>query len=75
MGAWDVFDREYGTNVIILTWSFKLKQYPDGFIKRFNAILCARGYMQLEGIYFFHIYSPVVQCTNISLILILGVIL
>ena len=30
MGAWDVVYREDGMNFIILTWAFKLKQYPDG---------------------------------------------
>ena len=45
MGAWDVIDCEDDINVIRFTWSFKVNQYPDGLIKKFKAIFCARGYM------------------------------
>ena len=62
-------------NVIRLTWAFKLKCYPDGLIKKFNARFYARGDMQLEGIDFFDTYAPVVQWTTIRLMLILEVLL
>ena len=75
MGALDVVDLEYDNNVIISTQAFKLKQYPDGIIKKVKDILCARGDMQLEGIYFFETYAPVVQCTTIRLMLIIEAIL
>ena len=48
-------------NFIILTWTFKLNKHPDGIIKKFKSISCARGDIQLEGIYFFETYAPVVQ--------------
>ena len=38
-------------NVIQSIWAFKLKRFPDGLIKKFNARFCARGDQQLEGIY------------------------
>ena len=62
-------------NVIILTCDFKLNRYPDGLIKKFKSIFCARGDMQLEGIYLFETYAPVFQWTTISLIQILEIIL
>ena len=75
MGAWDVIDREDDMNVIRLTWAFKVNQYPDGLIKMFKAILCARGYLQLGGIYIFETYMPVVQLTTISVMIILEILL
>ena len=74
MGDWDVIDCEYDITVIISTWAFKLKQYPDIIIKKFKAILCARGDMQPEGIYFFETYAHVFQCTTIRLMLIIEVL-
>ena len=75
MGAWDVIDREDDMNVIILTWAFKLNQYPDGLIKTFKAIFCASGYMKLGGIDFFETYVTVFQLTTISVMLILEILL
>ena len=70
-----VIDCEDDMNVIISTWAFKVKWYPDGLIKKFKAILCARGYMQLGGMYFFKTYASFVQCTTITFMLILEVLL
>ena len=61
MGACCVVDCEDDMNVIILKCDFKLKWYPDGFIKKFKVILCARGYMQLKGMDLFETYVNVVQ--------------
>ncbi len=57
------------------TWAFKCKQYPDGWIKKFKALFCARGDNQLEGIDFFEAYAPVVQLTTIWLMFILEIFL
>ena len=75
MKAWKVVDREDDMNSIRSTWAFKLKRYPDGLIKKFKARLCAHGDMKLEGIDFFETYAPVVQWTEIRLMLILEVLL
>ena len=75
MNAWDVVDRPDGKNVIESTWAFKLKQFPDGLVKKFKARFCARGDQQLEGIDFFETYAPVVQWTTVCLLLILEVLL
>ena len=62
-------------NIIKSKRSFKLKRYLYGFIKNFKARFCARGDMQLEGIYFFETYSPLLQCTTVILMLIIEVLL
>ena len=75
MRYWYVVDREDDMNIIIQTWDFELKLYPDGLIKKFKSIFCARVDMQLEGIDFFETYAPVVKCTPTRLMLILEIIL
>ena len=52
MNDWEVVHREDDINVIESTWAFKLKRYPDGWIKNTKARFCARGDMHLEGIDF-----------------------
>ena len=61
MGSWDLVDCEDDMNVIRSTWYFKLKQYPDGLIKKLKDRLCAHGNMHIEGKYFFETYAHVVQ--------------
>ena len=75
MSAWKIVDREDDMNVIRSTWNFELKRYPNGLIEKFKARLCARGEMQPEEINFFENYAPVVQCTNVRLMLVLEVFL
>jgi hypothetical protein len=79
IGAWSVVDR-YDSNgvphhVILTTWVFKCKHYPDGRIKKFKACFCARGNQQLEGIDLFKTYAPVVQWTTIWLMFVLEILL
>ena len=54
---------------------FKLKLFPDNLINKFKGHFCARGDQQLEGIYLFKTYAPVMQRITINLILILEVFL
>ena len=75
MVAWEVFKRTVDMNVIPYTWALKCKRFPDGIIKNFKAIFCARGDRQIEGVDFFETYAPVVQWTTIWLMLILEVLL
>ena len=75
MEAWDVVDRTPDMNVIYSIWAFKLKQFPDGLIKKFKARFCARGNQQLEGVDFFETYAPVVAWTTVPLMLILEILL
>ena len=76
MDVWEVVDRDDTTmNVIDSIWAFKLKQFPDGMVKKFKARFCARGDQQLEGIDFFETYAPVVQWTTVCMMLILEILL
>ena len=75
MGIWDVVYHPEGANVVDSTCTFKLKCFPDGLIKKFNAQLFVQGDQQVHGVDFFETYTPVVQWTIICLMLILEVIL
>ncbi|EJK66248.1 hypothetical protein THAOC_12847, partial [Thalassiosira oceanica] len=75
MDAWRVVDRTPDMNVIGGTWAFKIKRFPDGWIKKFKARFCARGDQQLEGVDFFETYAPVVQWSTVRLMLILEILL
>ena len=70
--TWDVIQKyevPEGSNIILGTWYFKCKCFPDGSFRKFKAWLCVRGYIQKRvsdvPIY---TYAPVVQCSNVSLI-------
>ena len=71
MDAWEVVDLDDNMNVIDSILAFKLKQFPDGLIKKFRARFCARGDQQLEGVNFFETCVPVVQWTTVRMFLIL----
>ena len=75
MDAWGVVGCSYAMNGIDSIWAFKLKQFPDGLIKKFKARLCARVDQQLKGIDIVEKYVPLVQCTNMRMMLILGILL
>ena len=75
MNAWKVVDHTKDMNVLQSTWAFKLKHFPDGFIKKFKAWFCAREDQHIQGIDFFETYAPVAQWTTIHLMLILEVLL
>ena len=75
MDSWDAVDRTDDMNILASIWTFKIKRFPDGLIKKFKARFCARGYQQLEGIDFFKTYSLVVQWTTVWKLLILEVLL
>ena len=64
-----------GANILDLTWAFKRKRFPDGWVRKLKAQLCVRGDQQIEGVDFFDTYAPVVAWSTVRLLLILSVIL
>ena len=70
-----VVERDGYMNGIYYTWSFKIKNIPYGLIKKFKFRFCSCSYHQLEVVYFFEKYVPVMQFTTIWFMLILEVLL
>ncbi len=59
-------------NVLPSTRAFKIKQFPDGTVKKLKAHFCARGDHQKEGINFFETWAPVVQWLTIQIVMVLA---
>jgi hypothetical protein len=55
-------------NVLPSTWAFKIKQFPDGTVKKFKAQFCAHSDRQKEGIDFFESWKPVVHWYTIQVL-------
>jgi hypothetical protein len=62
-----------GKNVLPSTQAFKIKQYPDGRVKKIKARFCARGDRQQEGIDSFETWAPVVQWSTVRIVMTLTV--
>jgi hypothetical protein len=60
-------------NILPSTWAFKIKQYPDGRVKKFKARFFTRRDRQQEGINYFKIWAPVVQWSTVGITMTLAV--
>ena len=58
-----------------LSWTFKLKCFPNGLIKKLKAHLCARENQQIKDIDLFETYALVAKWIIIYIILMLEVLL
>jgi hypothetical protein len=68
-GTWEVVSRPYECKPIGCKWVFKKKLRSDGTIKKYKAMLVAKGYNQKEGEDFFDTYSPIARLTTIRVLL------
>lgn len=51
------------------TWAYKVKRYPDGWIKKCKARLCVRGDKQVDGVDVLDTYAPVLQWSAVGLMM------
>ena len=49
MDTFSVISRTSKLKVISSVWTFKVKPFPDGSVKKLKARVCDRGFEQIEG--------------------------
>jgi hypothetical protein len=59
--TWELVPRTKDKNVIGAKWFFRNKLSEDGQVVRNNARLVCKGYVQVEGVDFDEIFSPVAR--------------
>lgn len=73
--TWTLVPRPMNKNIIGAKWVFRTKFKKDGNIDRYTARLVAKGYSQVEGLYFDETFSHVLKPTTNGLILSLAITL
>eukprot|EP00957_Ditylum_brightwellii_P052633 3990492-Ditylum_brightwellii.AAC.1 len=53
--------------------SFKVKQFPDGSVKKHKARLCVHGDQQVKGADYFEMYAPVISWSTVHTVMTLAV--
>ncbi|KAL7478509.1 hypothetical protein ACHAW6_004267 [Cyclotella cf. meneghiniana] len=72
LAAWDMVPREPWMHVLLSTWAFHIKRFPNGLVKKFKARFCVRGDCRKEGIDFWETWSPIVQWSTVRLMMTLA---
>ncbi|XP_076548115.1 uncharacterized protein LOC143306049 [Osmia lignaria lignaria] len=67
--TWKLVKRTPEMKLIDSKWVFRVKTDADGKSHRFKARLCARGFLQREGIDFGETFSPVVRYDSLRVLL------
>ena len=49
---WDIVELPKGSKFVSCKWVFKTKRDLEGKVERFKARLMAKGFSQLEGVYY-----------------------
>ena len=67
--TWEIVSRDQTRKAIDSKWVFKAIQNPDGSVRRYKAILCARGFLLERGVDFEETFSPVVRYDSLRVLL------
>jgi hypothetical protein len=74
--VWDIVLRPEVKFVVTSKWIYKIKHATDGSVEKYKAIFVARGFSEVEGIYYEETFFLVSQytsvCTIISLVASVG---
>jgi hypothetical protein len=64
--VWEVVLRLVGKSVVTSRWLYKTKYVADGCIEKHKARFVARGFSQIEGVYYDETFAPVARYTSIK---------
>lgn len=67
--TWEIVKRVPGSKTIDSKWVFKILRNTTGNVFKFKARLCARGFMQREGVDYSETFSPVVRYDSLRVLL------
>jgi Reverse transcriptase (RNA-dependent DNA polymerase). len=67
--TWEIVKRVPGSKTIDSKWVFKILRNTTGNVFKFKARLCARGFMQREGVDYSETISPVVRYDSLRVLL------
>lgn len=67
--TWSIVPRSSKQKIIDSKWVFRVKKDPERSTQRFKARLCARGFMQRQGIDFTETFAPVVRYDSLRALL------
>ena len=65
-GTWSLQPLPPGKKLVGCKWVYKFK--PDGTVERYKAQLVAKGYSQIEGLYYCETFAPVAKLVTIRLL-------
>lgn len=72
--TWVLVPREKHMKVLKNRWLFRVKYTSEGDIERFKARLAVKGFMQIYGIDYLEVYSPVVRLDTLRALLTLAAV-
>lgn len=67
--TWSIVPRTLNMRPIDSKWVFRVKPDEDGRTHRFKARLCARGFLQREGVDFNETFAPVIRYDSLRVLL------
>ena len=66
---WDLCTLPKGRNLVRCKWIYPTKYVVDGSIDKHKAHLVGKGFLQVEGIDYSEIFSPITKMNSIRLVL------
>jgi len=72
--TWELVPRKKNMKVLQNRWIFRVKYHANGEVERFKARLVIKGFMQIYGIDYLEVYSPVVRLETLRVLLTLAAV-
>lgn len=58
-----------GRNAVPIRWTYDMKPDLIGAISRFKARFVGKVFMQIQGVHFFEVFSPVFKYSSVQMVL------